>query len=77
VTADERDELVRDLERAGVQMEAVQPRELSGYYASQNEWQLRCRCPDPAHCYTITDAKCFRQAVRDGLTPVLPRGELD
>lgn len=52
-------------------------REPSGYYAGQDEWQLRCRCSDPAHFYTINDAAHFRQAARDGLIPELPRGALD
>lgn len=72
MTADEADELVRDLERIGVQVEAVEPRPWH-----EGEWQMRCWCPDPAHFYLITNAARFRQAVRDGLTPVLPSGALD
>jgi hypothetical protein len=72
MTSGETDELVRDLERAGVQVEAVEPRP---HY--DGEWQLRCWCPKPAHSYTIGDATVFREAVHNRLTPVLLRGALD
>jgi hypothetical protein len=71
VTRDEADELVRDLERAGVYVQEVQPRP---HY--EGEWQLYCWCPDPAHFYWITNAQLFRRSVREGLTPVPPHGAL-
>jgi hypothetical protein len=44
MTADERDELARDLERAGVQVEAIEPRPFH-----EGEWQLQCWCEDPTY----------------------------
>jgi hypothetical protein len=72
MTRDEADELVGDLLRIGVLVEKVEPRP---HYSG--EWQIIAWCPNPLHRYTITDAKRFRQAVRDGLSGVLPRGALD
>ena len=72
MTIDERDELVRDLERACVRVEAV---ELLPWHGG--EWQVRCWCPDPAHFYTTTNAARFREAVHNGLIPEAPRRALD
>jgi hypothetical protein len=74
MTADKRDELRCDLERAGVYAQAIEPREPTAFYP--REWQVRAWNPDPAHFYTVTDAARFRQAVRDGRTE-LPPGALD
>jgi hypothetical protein len=72
VTADEADELAADLERIGVRVEGIVPRP---HY--EGEWQVRARCDDPPHWYTVINAGRFRQAVHNGLTPDLPRGALD
>ena len=74
MTREEADTLAADLERAGVYVHAVEPREPPALYPG--DWQVRAWCPDPAHFYTVTNAKRFRDAVRDGLTE-LPRGALD
>ena len=71
MTAAERDELVSDLQRIGVLIEAVERRP-----DHDGEWQIVCWCPHPLLRYTITNAKLFRETVRAGLTPVLPRGAL-
>ena len=72
MTADERDELIADLLRIGVLVEKAEPRP---HY--DGEWQIVAWCPNPLHRYTITNAKLFREAVRDGRSGVLPRGALD
>ena len=69
MTAEQRDELVRDLERAGVRVVAIEPRP---HYPG--EWQLRCWRGSPAGAHVITNETLARQAVRDRLTPVLPSG---
>jgi hypothetical protein len=71
MTAQERDELVRDLEHAGCYVRKVEPRPWH-----DGEWQIVAWCPDPAHFYTITNARLFRQAVRGGLISDLPREAL-
>jgi hypothetical protein len=72
MTADEADELVHDLERAGVQVETVEPLEPRAYYQDRSEWQIRCWCPDPTHLYVITNARFIREAVHARLLPNLP-----
>lgn len=72
MTRDELDALVADLQRAGVRVIRTEPRP---YHAG--EWQIVCWCENPAHFYTITGAKLFREAVHAGLDPMLPRGALD
>jgi hypothetical protein len=76
MTRDEAAELRRDLERAGVYVHAVEPRDPRAYYQDRGEWQIRAWCLEPSHWYTIIDAARFRQAVRDGRTE-LPPGALD
>jgi hypothetical protein len=72
VTEVERDELVRDLERAGMRIVAIEPRP---FYAG--EWQIRVWSRRTTVEHVIADAVLFRQVVRAGLTPVLARGALD
>jgi hypothetical protein len=69
MTAEQRDELVRDLERAGECIVAIEPRP---HYPG--EWRIRCWRESSAGAHVITNATLVRQAVRDGLTPVLLRG---
>ena len=78
MTTAERDELVRDLERAGVPIEAIERRHAGerGYFSG--EWQIRCAWQDnPRAFYTIIDAQLFRGAVACGCVPKVPRSALD
>ena len=76
MTAGERDELVRDLERAGVHIEAIERREPRAYFSG--EWQIRCAWQNnPRGFYTIIDAQLFRDAVACGRVPKVPRNALD
>jgi hypothetical protein len=75
MTVDERDELVRDLERIGVRVLAAEPR--PEYAGELGGWQIRCWCEQPAHEYIITNAARFRATVHAGLIPDVPRGALD
>jgi hypothetical protein len=72
MTRDEADELLRDLLRIGVLVEAVEPQR-----DKPDGWQIVAWCANPLHRYIISDATRFRQAVHDGLSDVLPRGALD
>jgi hypothetical protein len=76
MTAEQRDDLIRDLQRAGVRViEAKQQ-------ANDGQWQVTCwwesaSYPYAVYQYTITNAVRFRWAERDWLTPVLSRRVLD
>jgi hypothetical protein len=72
MTRDEADALAAYLERIGVRVEGIEPRRWH-----EGEWQVRAWCDDPPHWYAVTNAGRFREAVSNGLTPVLPRGALD
>jgi hypothetical protein len=70
MTAEQRDDLIRDLERAGVRVIETKQRVYDG------QWQVTCwwesaSYPYAVYQYTITNAVRFRQAERDWLTPVL------
>jgi hypothetical protein len=76
MTTEQRDELVRDLQRAGVRVIETKQRVYDG------QWQVTCWWESPAYPYavyqyTITNAVRFRRAVPDWLMPVVPRGVLD
>ena len=64
MTEAERDELVRDLARAGVRVLGVEPR--LSYANEPDGWQIRCWCEQPVHAYTIGNAQRFLGAVRAG-----------
>jgi hypothetical protein len=72
MTRDEADELLRDLLRICVLIEAVEPQR-----DKPDGWQIVAWCANPLHRYIIRDAARFREAVHNGLTPYLPRGALD
>jgi hypothetical protein len=75
LTAAERDELVADLRRARVCVLGVEPR--PAYAHEPGGVQVRAWCEQPAHAYTVSDAAGFREAVRAGIVPDIPRGALD
>ena len=65
MSREQADELVRDLEAAGI--EVVRVDELRpGVFAPY------CHCPLPNHCYWITNAQGFRASVRAGLIEGIP-----
>jgi hypothetical protein len=72
MTREECDDLLADLQRICVLVEAVEPQR-----DEPERWQIVAWCPNPIMRYTIRNAKTFREAVHTGLTPVLPKGALD
>ena len=71
MTKTEADELANDLKAIKVDVRAVKLNERTG------SWEVYCWSPDPAEFYWVKDANLFRDAVHEGLTPLLPRGALD
>ncbi len=56
MTAEERDELLHDLEHAGVRVLEVR---VSRYYLHVGEWEIVAWCQMPAHQYSIFDGAAF------------------
>lgn len=71
MTKSEADELASDLKAIKVDVRAVKLNEKTG------GWEVYCWSPDPTEFYWVKDANLFRDAVHEGLTPLLPRGALD
>lgn len=56
MTAEERDELLHDLEHAGVRVLEVR---VSRYYLHVGKWEIVAWCQMPAHQYSIFDGAAF------------------